>query len=105
MIKNILVVLAVLFVTGTHVMAYNYYDMSNPASPINPLNPANPVSPLNPRHMNSHFNAKTSYKTTNNEEYKREETKNIEIDETIIENGEDGNAAYIDAIAKMKKES
>ena len=48
MTKNILVVLAVLFITGTHVMAYNYYDMSNPASPINPLNPVNPVSPLNP---------------------------------------------------------
>ena len=46
MIKNILVVLTVLFVTGTHAMAYNYYSMSNPANPINPLNPANPVSPL-----------------------------------------------------------
>ena len=69
MIKNILVVLAVLFVTGTHVMAYNYYSMSNPANPINPLNPANPVSPLNPIHMNSHSKAKSSYKTTNKEEY------------------------------------
>ena len=62
MIKNILVVLAVLFVTSTHAMAYNYYSMSNPANPINPLNPANPVSPLNPRHMNSHSKAKNSYK-------------------------------------------
>ena len=62
MIKNILVVLAVLFVTGAHAMAYNYYSMSNPANPINPLNPANPVSPLNPIHMNSHSKAKTSYK-------------------------------------------
>lgn len=33
-----------------------------------------------------------------------EENKNIETNETIIENGEDGNAAYIDAIAKMKKD-
>ena len=27
MIKNILVVLVVLFVTGTHAMAYNYYTL------------------------------------------------------------------------------
>ena len=69
MIKNILVVLAVLLVTGAHAMAYNYYSMSNPANPINPLNPANPVSPLNPIHINSYSKAKTSYKTTNNEEH------------------------------------
>ena len=69
MIKNILVVLAVLFVTSTHAMAYNnyyyyyyYYSMSNPANPISRLNPFNPVSPLYHRHMNSHSKAKTSYK-------------------------------------------
>lgn len=67
MIKNILVVLAVLFVTGTHAIAYNnyyyyYYSMSNPANPISQLNPFNPVSPLYHRHMNSHSKAKTSYK-------------------------------------------
>ena len=74
MIKNILVILAILFVAGTHAMAYNYYSMSNPAnpiSPLNPMNPANPISPLNPIHINSRANAGTNCvrKTTSKEEY------------------------------------
>ena len=71
MIKNILVILAILFVAGTHAMAYNYYSMSNPAnpiSPLNPMNPANPASPLNPIHRNNN-DANYVRKTTNKEEY------------------------------------
>lgn len=66
--KKILLILGILWVAGTHVMAYNYYNhYSNSAHPLHIMNPANPASPLNSVHHQRNLNY--IRKTNNKEEY------------------------------------